>query len=162
MPSALLECLWDHQFVHIVCHGLFEPGKPFDPSSQLYQGKHLSLLDIIQSQLPNAEFAFLPVAACHMAELTDESLVDEALHLATAVQYCGLRNVIGTMWVMADTDGHDLTENFYKLVFSGKKQGLPYHERTAEALRDAVVRLRRKKGRGMSLERWVIYVHYGT
>jgi len=152
-PRAVLECLQDHQFVHIVCHGLLEPGKPFDSSFKLYQGKRLSLLDIVQSRLPNAEFAFL--AACHTAELTDESLADEALHLAAAMQYCGFRSVVGTMWAMADMDGRDLAGNFYKSVFSGGKRGVYYHERTAEALRDAVVRLRRRKGTGMTLERWV-------
>jgi CHAT domain-containing protein len=159
-PSVVLERLRDHRFVHIVCHGLLEPGKPFDSSFKLYQSKRLSLHDIVQSQLPNAEFAFL--AACHTAELTDESPADEALHLAAAMQHCGFRSVVGTMWAMADTDGQDLAQNFYKSVFCSRKQGVRYHERTAEALRDAVVRLRRRRGRGMSLERWVNYVHYGA
>ena len=159
-PSVVLERIRDCQFIHIVCHGLLEPGKPFDSSFKLYQGKRLSLHDIVQSQLPNAEFAFL--AACHTAELTDESPADEALHLAAAMQYRGFRSVVGTMWSMADMDGQDLAENFYKSVFSGRKQGVCYHERTAEALRDAVVRLRRRKGIRMSLERWVNYVHYGA
>jgi CHAT domain-containing protein len=159
-PMAVLERLRDHQFAHIVCHGILEPGKPFDSSFKLYNGKHLSLLDVVRSQLPNAEFAFL--AACHTAELTDESPTDEALHLAAAMQYCGFRSVVGTMWAMADTDGQELSKNFYKSVFSGRTQGPHYYERTAEALRDAVVKLRRKKGIGMTLERWVNYVHYGA
>ena len=159
-PTVMLEHLMDHRFVHIVCHGLLEPGKPFDTSFKLHQDKRLSLVDIVQSQLPSAEFAFL--AACHTAELTDESPADEALHLAAAMQYCGFRSVVGTMWAMADTDGRDLADNFYKSVFSSGKQGIYYHERTAEALRDAVVRLRRRRGIGMSLERWVNYVHYGA
>ena len=159
-PGIVLESLRGHRFVHIVCHGLLEPGRPFDSSFKLYQGKRLSLLDIVRSQLPNAEFAFL--AACHTAELTDESPADEALHLTAAMQYCGFRSVVGTMWAMADTDGRDLASNFYKSVFSSGKRGVYYHERTAKALRDAVVKLRRRKGRGMSLERWVNYVHYGA
>jgi CHAT domain-containing protein len=143
-----------------VCHGLLEPGKPFDSSFKLFRNQRMSLIDIVRSQLPNAEFAFL--AACHTAELTDESPADEALHLAAAVQYCGFRSVVGTMWAMADMDGQFLAEKFYKSVFSGGKEGVYYHERTAEALRDAVVQLRRKKGRRMALERWVNYVHYGA
>ena len=158
--NVVLERLRDHRFVHIVCHGLLEPGKPFDSSFKLHRGKRLSLLNIIRSRLPNAEFAFL--AACHTAELTDESPADEALHLAAAMQYCGFRSVVGTMWAMADTDGQYLAENFYKSVFSGVEQGVYHYERTAEALRDAVVRLRGRKGIGMSLERWVNYVHYGA
>jgi CHAT domain-containing protein len=118
------------------------------------------LIDIVRSQLPHAEFAFL--AACHTAELTDESPADEALHLAAAIQYCGFRSVVGTMWAMADEDGQYLAENFYRSVFFSRKQGVCYHEKTAEALRDAVVRLRGRKGIGMSLERWVNYVHYGA
>jgi CHAT domain-containing protein len=161
-PTVVLERLRDHRFAHIVCHGILESGKPFDSSFKLYNGKRLSLLDIVRSRLPDAEFAFL--AACHTAELTDSSPSDEALHLAAAMQYCGFRSVVGTMWAMADTDGRDLSRDFYKSVFSGRRQGVQYYERTAEALRDAVVKLRRRRGRGrgMTLERWVNYVHYGA
>ena len=64
---------------------------------------------------------------------------------------------------MADTDGRDLAGDFYDSVFSVKgKEVLRYYERTAEALRDAVVKLRRRRGRGMTLERWANYVHYGA
>ena len=114
-PAAVLERLQDYRFVHIVCHGTLEPEKPLDSSFKLYRDKRLTLLDIIRSRLPNAEFAFL--AACHTAELTDGSLSDEALHLTAAMQYCGFRSVVGTMWAMADPDGREISRNFYKSVF---------------------------------------------
>ena len=67
------------------------------------------------------------------------------------------------MWVMADTDGWDVAKNFYKSVFSpAESLGVHYHERTAEALCDAVTKLRRSRGRGMTLERWVDFMHYGA
>ena len=158
-PPAVLERIQNHRFVHIVCHGILESGKPLESGFKLYEGQRLSLFDVVRSRLPNAEFAFL--AACHTAELTDQSPADEVLHLAAAMQFCGFRSVVGTMWAMADDDGPALAGYFYKSVFSGKKQeGLYYYERTAEALRDAVVKLRRK--RGVTLERWVNYVHFGA
>jgi CHAT domain-containing protein len=157
-PAAVLARLRDHSFAHIVSHGILEPGKPFEASFKLHRGKRLRLLDIARSHLPNAEFAFL--SACHTAELTEESIADEALHLAAAMQFCGFRSVVGTLWAMADTDGRDLARWFYESVFSGESQGERYYERTAGALRDAVVKLRRKGG--MSLERWVNFVHYGV
>ena len=158
-PPAVLERIRDHRFAHIVCHGILEPGKPLDSGFKLYNEQRLSLLDIVRSRLPNAEFAFL--SACHTAELTDQSPADEVLHLAAAMQFCGFRSVVGTMWAMADADGPALAGDFYKSVFSDREQeGVHYYERTAEALRDAVVRLRRR--RGMTLERWVNYVHYGA
>jgi CHAT domain-containing protein len=156
-PTAVLEGLRDHRFAHFVCHGILEPGKPFDASFKLHRDERLSLHDIVRSRLPEAEFAFL--SACHTAELTEESIADEALHLAAAMQYCGYRSVVGTMWAMADIDGRDLARNFYEQVFSDREQGVRYYERTAEALRDAVKNLRRK--RRMTLERWVNFVHYG-
>ena len=157
-PTAVLERLRDHKFAHFVCHGILELGKPFDAAFRLYKDKRLSLLDIIRSRLPEAEFAFL--SACHTAELTEESIADEALHLTAAMQYCGFRSVVGTMWEMLDTDGQDLARSFYKRVFSDTKHEVRYYERTAEALRDAVINLRGKKR--MTLERWVNFVHYGA
>jgi len=160
-PTAVLKHLQNHRFVHISCGGILEPGKPFESSFELYGGNRLTLLDIIRSRFPNAEFAFL--AACHTAELTDGTPPDEVLHLTAAMQYCGFRSVVGAMWAMADMDGRHLAQNFYKSVFSvGESQGVCYYERTAEALRDAVIKLRGRTGGGMTLERWVNFVHYGA
>ncbi|KAI9509750.1 CHAT domain-containing protein [Russula earlei] len=156
-PSAVMESLQDHQFSHFACHGKLEYGKPFEASFQLHDGERLTLLDLIRSPLPTAEFAFL--SACHTAEMTEGSIADEALHLTAAMQYCGFRSVVGTMWGMADDDGPELVKHFYKSMFSRKQDGTPYHERSARALRDAVRRLRKNR---IPLERWVNFVHYGA
>jgi CHAT domain-containing protein len=123
----------------------------------LHGGENLTLLDIVRSQLPDAEFAFL--ASCHTAELSDENIPDEVLHLAAAVHYSGFRSVIGAMWAMADEDGRDLAKYFYRSMFSDERQGVPYYERSARALVYAVRQLRRK---GVGLERWVNYAHFGA
>ncbi|KAH9970408.1 CHAT domain-containing protein [Lactifluus volemus] len=156
-PSSVVEGLKHHQFSHFVCHGNLEEGKPFNASFKLSGGRQLTLLEIVRSQLPTAEFAFL--SACHTAELTEKSIPGEALHLTAAMQYCGFRSVVGTMWAMADQDGQYLAEDFYKSILSSDEPGVPYYERSARALRDAVKNLRSKKA---SLERWVNYVHYGA
>jgi CHAT domain-containing protein len=157
-PSAVMNRLQDHRFAHFSCHGILETGKPFDASFKLYDGERLKLLEIIRCRLPSAEFAFL--SACHTAELTDESIADEGLHLSAAVQYSGFRSVVGTTWAMADIDGQALAKNFYESLFSERWKNVPYYERTAEALRDAVQELRRKKR--VTTERWVNFVHYGA
>ena len=157
-PSSVLEGLRGSQFAHFACHGTLETGKPFDASFKLHRDSRLTLLDIVRSRLPNAEFAFL--SCCHAAEITEDSIADEALHLTAAMQYCGFRSVVGTMWEMADVDGQDLAKSFYKSLFSGQDTGVPYYERSAGALRDATQRLREK--RGITLERWVNFVHFGA
>ena len=158
-PETVIEGLRNHRFAHFVCHGLLETGKPFYTSLELHQD-NLTLLAIVRSRLPAAEFAFL--SACHTAELTEGSIADEGLHLAAAMQYCGFRSVVGTLWAMADTDGTDLSKHFYKAIFADKadQNEVPYHERSARALQIAVRKLRKK--RGVSLERWVNFVHYGA
>ncbi|KAH9034027.1 CHAT domain-containing protein [Lactarius deliciosus] len=158
--ASALDGLRHHQFVHFACHGTLEARKPFDAGFELHGNERLTLLDIVRSRVPAAEFAFL--SACHTAELTDGSSADEGLHLAAAVQYCGFRSVVGTMWAMANVDGPDLAKHFYKSVFPKREQGepVPYYKRSAGALRDAVKKLRRK--RGITVERWVNFVHYGA
>ncbi|KAH8978738.1 CHAT domain-containing protein [Lactarius hatsudake] len=159
-PATVIDGFRNHRFVHFACHGTLQAGKPFEAGFELHGGERLTLLEIVRSDLPTAEFAFL--SACHTAEVTEGSIVDEGLHLAAAVQYCGFKSVVGTMWAMADVDGRDLAKQFYKALFSTSEgeQGIPYHERSAKALRFAVQKLRRK--RWMTLERWVNFVHYGA
>jgi len=158
-PKTVVERLRNHQFVHFVCHGLLEAGKPFDASFELH-GDNLTLLNIVRSQLPVAEFAFL--SACHTAELTEDSVADEGLHLAAAMQFCGFQSVVGMMWAMGGTDGADLSKRSYKSIFaeSPDRRGAPYYERSERVLQFAVKKLRRK--RGITLERWVNFVHYGA
>ncbi|KAH9956371.1 CHAT domain-containing protein [Russula dissimulans] len=125
-----------------------------------------------------AAFAFL--SASHTAEPPDDrSSPDEALHFAAAALHCGFRSVVATMWGMADADGRHVCKEFYKLMFAkdkkdkdkGKGKGKedpespppspsPCHERAAEALRDAVQKLRKRKK--VTVDRWVTYVHYGA
>jgi CHAT domain-containing protein len=156
-PATVIDGFHHHGFVHFACHGTLEAGKPFEAGFELHGDARLTLLEIVRAYLPTAEFAFL--SACHTAEVTEGSVVDEGLHLAAAVQYCGFRSVVGTMWAMVDEDGRDLAENFYKALFANSR-GTLYHERSAKALRFAVKKLRRK--RRITLERWVNFVHYGA
>ena len=157
-PTSVIVGLRSSSLAHFACHGILETGKPFEASFELHGGSRLTLLNIVQSRLPDAELAFL--SCCHAAEITAESISDEALHLTAAMQYCGFRSVVGTMWAMADTDGRDLAKDFYNSLFSRQDSRVPYYERSAEALRNAIQKLRLK--RGISLERWVNFVHYGA
>jgi CHAT domain-containing protein len=157
-PATVVDGFHRHEFVHFACHGTLETGKPFEAGFELHGNARLTLLEIVRANLPTAEFAFL--SACHTAEVTEGSIMDEGLHLVAAAQFCGFRSVVGTMWAMADTDGRDLAKYFYKALFANSRETRPYHERSAKALRFAVRKLRRK--RGITLERWVNFVHYGA
>ncbi|KAI0252357.1 CHAT domain-containing protein [Lactifluus subvellereus] len=154
-PENVIAHLPMHPWVHFACHGMLQPGRPFE-SSFLLQDTHLTLLRIAKSHLPTAELAFL--AACHTAELTDDGTPDEVLHLTAAMQFSGFSSVIGTMWAMVDEDGQDLSEYFYSKMFAGTQ--VASYEMSAMALRHATRKLRAEQR--VSLERWVNFVHYGA
>ena len=156
--ARVMKHLPKYRMAHFACHGRLNSERPFDAAFILDREERLTLLDILRSRSSTAEFAFLSV--CHAAEWTDEQAPDEALHLTAAMQHCGFRSAVGTLWAMADIDGRDISEYFYRHMFAEGEQGVRIGDRSAIALRNAVQRLRRKKG--VTFERWVNFVHYGA
>ncbi|KAN0134207.1 CHAT domain containing protein [Lactarius tabidus] len=145
-PTSVVEGLRGSRLVHFACHGVLETGKPLEASFKLHGGSRLSLLEIMRSRVPDAEFAFL--SFCHAAEITQASIADEALRFTAAMKYCGFWSVVETMWEMADADGRDLrvAKCFYKSLFSCEGAHVPYYELSAAALREATQKLRKKRG----------------
>ena len=74
-PTSVVEGLRGSRFAHFACHGELGAGKPFEAAFKLHGDSRLTLLEIVQSRLPDAEFAFL--SCCHTEEITEESIVDE-------------------------------------------------------------------------------------
>ncbi|EJD03240.1 uncharacterized protein FOMMEDRAFT_156626 [Fomitiporia mediterranea MF3/22] len=150
--QALQYSLTKATWVHFACHGHLDP-KPFDCSFKLAD-HGLTLLDIIQANVPNAEFAFL--SACHTAELSHSGAHDEALHLSAAIQFSGFRSVIGTMWELYDEDGPLFARVVYEYMNECEDGELMY-KRAATGLRKAALQLRAREG--IPIERWVNFVH---
>ncbi|KAL5480870.1 hypothetical protein ACEPAI_9810 [Sanghuangporus weigelae] len=164
-PDMVIKALRKVEWVHFVCHGIL--GKePFDSSLKLPGGR-LTLLDIVWAHLPNAEFAFL--SACHSAEQGPTTALDESLHLSAAMQFCGFRSVVGTMWKLLDRDGPFLSGVVYARLMDEVEEGEMRFKRAAGAVREAALRLRERKedvvdGKEVDImaERWVNLVHIGA
>ncbi len=154
-PTTVLDELPNYPRVHFSCHGCVMLGRPLESFFQLDvdSGKQrLTVQDLISARLPNSELAFL--SACHSAGGGD-AVPDENLHLAAVLQFCGFRSVVGTMWEMYDGEGPAITRDFYKRLM---KHGGHYSD-AASALHFAVKQCRR---RGMGIERWAMFVHFGA
>ena len=159
-PATVIEQLQNHTLVHFVCHGLLESGEPLDAAIELY-GENLTLRDIVNLRRLPTEFAFL--AVCHSAEPTEGGdPTSEGLNIAAAMQYRGCGSVVGAMWSLSNIGPEDISSHFYKALLKSNRRnlGVPLGQRSAEALRFAVKKLRRQ--RGITLERWVTWVHYGA
>ena len=82
------------------------------------------------SDLRNPKFAYL--SACHTT-VGDAESPDEAIHLASTMQFAGFRSVIGTMWAVAIAETNKVTSVFYKHIVD--ESGRLDHTCAAFALR---------------------------
>ncbi|KAF9063079.1 CHAT domain-containing protein, partial [Rhodocollybia butyracea] len=144
---AVETALVDHEWLHIASHGTLVPKEPFSSYFSLAGSSRFTLLDIIRLNLPNATFAFL--SACHTAGQSPGSVHDEVIHLAAAMQFCGFRSVVGTMWEMADVDGPEMVKDFYESVFSNLEEDPSRCNEVgaqARALAEVIKKMRERKG----------------
>ncbi|EJC97783.1 uncharacterized protein FOMMEDRAFT_162602 [Fomitiporia mediterranea MF3/22] len=153
--NAVVEALRKTTWVHFACHGGLDP-KPFDSAFKV-SDRGLTLLDIVQANIPNAEFAFL--SACHTAEQHYSSIHDEVLHLAAAIQFSGFRSVIGSMWELLDEDGPFFARTVYEYMCNCDEDQEKYKQ-AAAGLREAAIKLKARDG--IRTERWVNLVHTGA
>ncbi|KAG2118410.1 CHAT domain-containing protein [Suillus clintonianus] len=92
--AGALNALQCNTWVHLACHGKQDLEQPYN-SYFAMRDKPVTLLDIMENNSPQAEFAFL--SACHTA-VGDEETPDEAIHLAAGLQFLGFKSVVGTLW----------------------------------------------------------------
>ncbi|KAG0699092.1 CHAT domain-containing protein [Suillus ampliporus] len=117
----------------------------------------LTLLDIMENNAPQAEFAFL--SACHTAA-GDEETPDEVIHLAAGLQFSGFKSVIGTLWVVDDDVAKHVVEAFYGEIFKDLKEG--DHDmdctKAASALNHATYAVKKI----VPLEQRIVFIHIGV
>ena len=148
--SRVVEELDKNEWVHLACHGLPNRKQSFESAFALHDG-HFTIQRIIGCDLKNPEFAYL--SACHTT-VGDEESPDEAIHLASAMQFVGFRSVIGTMWAVDDGETNKITSTFYKHMVD--ESGRLDHTRAAFALNKTM------KSVDIPIDQRVLYIHLGA
>jgi tetratricopeptide (TPR) repeat protein len=149
--DAALRALQTNRWIHFSCHGKQDFETPFNSHLAMADAE-LSLLDIINADLSNHEFAFL--SACQTA-VGDEAMPDEMIHLAAGLQFTGVKSVIGTLWTISDVIAYMLVPEFYKEFCAG---GVMDCTKAARALHRGVLALGKKK---VPLEERIMFIHIG-
>ncbi|KAG2338536.1 hypothetical protein BDR05DRAFT_969087 [Suillus weaverae] len=116
------------------------------------EDEHLTLLDIMDRDIPHAEFAFL--SACHTT-VGDEETPDEAIHLAAGLQFSGFKSVAGTLWEVDDAVAKHVIEVFYTYLFHSKEVGVLDPTKAVLALNCATHAVKTK----VPLERRMVFMH---
>jgi hypothetical protein len=97
--QAVKDAMPEHPWLHLSCHGVQDPADA-SRSAFLLHDQPLTLADLAALHLPHTDLAYL--SACQTAT-GDIQLLDEALHLAAALQLVGYRHVLATLWNISDS-----------------------------------------------------------
>ncbi|KAG1785462.1 CHAT domain-containing protein [Suillus plorans] len=153
--AGALEALEQNTWVHLACHGKQDPKQPYN-SHFVMRDEDLTLLDIMERDIPQAEFAFL--SACHTA-VGDEETPDEVIHLAAGLQFSGFKSVIGTLWQVDDSVAQHIVKAFYENMFPDLKDGCAMDcTKAAWALNRATHAVKTT----VPLEQRMVFVHIGV
>ena len=158
--QAVLEALPRHSWLHLSCHGVQHPDDPA-LSAFLLHDQPLTLADLAALDLREMDLAYL--SACQTAT-GDLRLLDEALHLAGALQLVGYRHVLATLWSIADVAAPGLARDTYAHLLHPDPEhphpaDQPRAARAPYALHHAVARLRQRYPGEPLL--WAPYIHLG-
>ncbi|KAJ7872248.1 CHAT domain-containing protein [Mycena leptocephala] len=145
----------ESRWVHFACHGV-QSTSPTESALILAGSSQLTLSNIIERSLPNADLAFL--SACQ-ATIGSKRLQDELVHLTAGMLLAGYRGVIGTMWSTMDNDAPQVAGDVYAHLLEASPPDLT---RAAEALHLAIRKLREQPGGKKSFLHWVPFVHFGV
>ena len=112
-PVEVASWLRDASWVHFACHGESILESPLGSRLLLggSAGAALTVQDILDLNLPAAEFAYL--SACDTAN-SGVTSPDQSLHLVSAFQVAGYRRVVGTLWPVNDRFAADTAEVVYR------------------------------------------------
>ena len=109
--QAVLDALPGHCWLHLSCHGVQHPADA-SLSAFLLHDQPLTLADLADLHLRDTDLAYL--AACQTAA-GDLRLLDEARHLAGALQLTGYRHVLATLWSISDAAAPVMAEAHLRL-----------------------------------------------
>ncbi len=155
--EAVLAALPEARWAHFACHGYSDLANP--SASRLLLTDHkkrpLTVVDVARLRLDDAELAFL--SACSTAQ-PGARLADEAIHMASAFQLAGYRNVVGTLWPIGDRPAVEVANDVYTaLTGTGVTGGTGD---VAGAVHTATRRLRNRWVDSPSV--WASHIHVGA
>ncbi|WP_343448518.1 CHAT domain-containing protein [Micromonospora oryzae] len=155
--DRLLQALGSHRIVHIAGHGHQDVSEPLRGGVAASDGA-MTFQDVAAHPV-GADLVFLD--ACHTA-IGGTDVLNEGIHVASALQLAGGRHVIATLWQVVD---HDLVtlpgeEEFVTAVYRDlAPEGTVLVDRAPYALHQALRRWRRE--RPSDVGAWAPYLHYG-
>ena len=119
-PASKRETLWERgpaaRFLHISCHGQFDPDAPLESSLHLGAGQWLTAHDVLDGLRLGCELVTL--SACESG-LSRVRRGDELMGLVRAFMVAGAPAVLATLWRVDERSTRLLMERFYREALAG-------------------------------------------
>jgi hypothetical protein len=156
--DSVLAALPGTRVAHFACHGISDWDDPGRSRLLLHdhEADPLTIGAISRLELAGADLAYL--SACYTTE-TSPRLSDEAVHITSAFQLAGYRNVIGTLWPVNDAAATEVAIGVYQYLTGGGVRPVDSGS-AAVALHNATRSLRAKCPQ--LLTQWAAHVHTGV
>jgi CHAT domain len=149
--TAVIGALPAARRAHFACHGSANLSDPSASCLLLADSQRLTVTDIARLRLHDADLAYL--SACSTAR-PGSKLPDEVIHLSSAFQLAGYRQVIGTLWPIADETAVCLAADLYDIIADDLSAT------AADALHAVTVRLRNQQPNIPTA--WASHIHSGA
>jgi hypothetical protein len=151
--AEVLAAVVTHSWAHFACHAGQRHADPASSGFALSDAT-LTVTDLAAQPTQRRDLAFL--SACQTATGGMRHL-DEAIHLAAAMQFLGYQHVIATMWTIADQSAPQVADTFYTTLTQSSR---PDPDLAAKALHQAIRSLRQTDPANPPL--WAPYIHVGA
>ncbi|WNI21320.1 CHAT domain-containing protein [Streptomyces sp. ITFR-16] len=145
-----------HAWAHFACHAVADRDVPSRGGLLLHDHhrRALTVEDVSALDLGRPELAYL--SSCETAR-TAPRHADEAIHLATAFQLAGYRQVVATLWPVQDAVGSVFAERVYTELAGAVRSGAPVD--AAAAVHRATLAVRALCPNRPQF--WASYLHVG-
>ncbi|KAK3378914.1 CHAT domain-containing protein [Lasiosphaeria ovina] len=119
--EEVLSHLRDCDIFHFAGHGYTDPNNPLRSHLRLedWQANPLEVADLLAINLRERPPFLAYLSACGTGKIDNEKHLDQNIHLISACQLAGFRNVIGTLWEVNDGICVDVARITYQGIRDG-------------------------------------------
>lgn len=151
VKDGLLHHFREYSVIHFAGHAVFNPEEPLASGLVLSDGSVLTAARILEDSTFRTSCGKLLVLSACQTGVNVITTGGEIIGLARALIYAGMRNIISSLWEVADLSTAGLMQDFHRIWQGGRST-------IADALREAQCRALKE---GQPVHAWAPFVHTG-
>lgn len=151
VKDGLLNKFRDYSVIHFAGHAIFNPEEPLASGLVLADGSVLTAARILEDSRFRTDCGRLLVLSACQTGVNVVTGGGEIIGLARALIYAGMRNLLSSLWEVADRSTSQLMQDFHSAWQGGKVS-------IASALREAQCKALKE---GQPVHAWAPFIHMG-